>query len=150
MTLTEARKLAISLMREHDREGKLDGWRFEFDNAIRRAGLCSYRRKVISLSRHFVTMNDAGQVTDTILHEIAHVLAGPAAKHGYQWKVIARSIGCSSDRCYDAAEVAMPAPKWIGVCECGACRVARDRLTDRIKRATCRHCGSRLNFQRSI
>ena len=31
----------------------LSGWQIRFDHARRRAGLCDYNRKVISLSRHY-------------------------------------------------------------------------------------------------
>lgn len=39
------------------------------------------------------------QVTDTILHEIAHALAGPAARHGPAWKSIARRLGATPKSC---------------------------------------------------
>jgi len=39
------------------------------------------------------------QLTDTILHEIAHALAGPAAKHGPAWKAIARRLGATPKSC---------------------------------------------------
>jgi predicted SprT family Zn-dependent metalloprotease len=75
------------------------GWRFEFDNAAMRAGLCSFSRKVISLSADYVQRNDESFVRDTILHEIAHVMAGPSAGHGNVWKLFARSIGARPERC---------------------------------------------------
>ena len=38
---------------------------------------------------------DPREVRDTILHEIAHALAGAKAKHGPAWKAIARRLGAT-------------------------------------------------------
>lgn len=81
----------------------LRGWAFRFDNARTRVGVCRYEPRIIGLSRHYVRANDADEVRDTILHEIAHALAGPDAGHGPRWKRIARALGCSTDRCTTAA-----------------------------------------------
>ena len=60
------------------------GWRFKFDRARLRAGQCRYRSKTITLSKHYVALNVTTrpeEVLDTILHEIAHALAG--GRHGH-------------------------------------------------------------------
>jgi len=49
----------------------LSGWQIRFDHARRRAGLCDYNRKVISLSRHYARYAEARHIKDTLLHEIA-------------------------------------------------------------------------------
>ena len=54
---------------------------FQFDNAKRRAGCCDYRRKRISLSGYFTEHNNKTEVMNTILHEVAHALAGARAGH---------------------------------------------------------------------
>ena len=38
------------------------GWRFRYDNAIRRAGSCSHYRKMITMSRHYVKLNGSNDV----------------------------------------------------------------------------------------
>ncbi|MFT5142810.1 MAG: putative SprT family Zn-dependent metalloprotease [Rhodothermales bacterium] len=95
MLLSDAETLATDLMRQHG----LHRWGFRFDNARTRVGVCRYRERVIGLSRYYVRANDATEVRDTVLHEIAHALAGPAAGHGPAWRRIAKAIGCSSTRC---------------------------------------------------
>lgn len=97
--------LAVGLMRQHG----LNGWTFEFDNAKRRAGVCRYRCKVISLSRHYVRLNadNYEDIRDTILHEIAHAIAGFKAAHGPAWKAVCRRIGAKPERCYDSSKVIM-------------------------------------------
>lgn len=96
MDLTEAEALARRLMADHDLPG---GWTFAFDSATRRMGLCSYQHRRISISRHFTAHATEAEVRDVVLHEIAHVLAGYAAKHGPQWKAVARRLGATPKAC---------------------------------------------------
>lgn len=96
MDLNVSRALAESLMAEH---GVPSDWTFAFDNATTRLGACSYKNRRISLSRHYTAHATEEQVRDTILHEIAHVLAGPAARHGLTWKAIASRLGATPKAC---------------------------------------------------
>jgi predicted SprT family Zn-dependent metalloprotease len=95
--LNEAAKLAFTYMHLHE----LDDWHFRFDRATTRFGCCHHRSKTISLSSALVCLNEKSQVRDTILHEIAHALAGPKVRaHGREWREIALRIGCNGRRCY--------------------------------------------------
>ena len=73
--LDDATRLAFLYMRLHE----LDDWQFRLDRATSRFGSCNHRCKTITMSRLLVTLNDKREVRDTILHEIAHALAGPKA-----------------------------------------------------------------------
>jgi predicted SprT family Zn-dependent metalloprotease len=99
------------------------GWRFTLDSAVRRAGVCRYRRKVVSLSRHYVELNlkeRENDVIDTILHEIAHAIAGSGHGHDDHWKDCCLIVGAKPVRCYDAGVVVMPKEKWAATCDgCG-------------------------------
>src|SRR5688572_16549717 len=106
MNLYAARDLAHSLLRQHGLHDA--GWTFRFDHARRRFGSCRYRAKVVTLSRHLTFLNDEPQVRDTILHEIAHALAGHAAGHGDEWKRMCVTVGANPRRCYDDDEVLSP------------------------------------------
>ena len=77
-----------------DRHGLKD-WTFRFSAARRTIGLCREKEKVIQLGRHHAANDPPEQVTDTILHEIAHGLAGTAAGHGPAWRKAALSIGAT-------------------------------------------------------
>jgi predicted SprT family Zn-dependent metalloprotease len=125
MKLEDAEKMAKHLMQVHrvPRE-----WSFVFDRSKVRFGKCDYRRRQISLSRHLVELNTEDEVRDTILHEIAHVLAPRGAGHGPVWRALAISIGCNGQRCY-GREVVRPAPKFRGICP--SCRhvIYRHRRT---------------------
>ena len=116
MTLTQARNLALRLMRLHKLSPE---WSFGFDRSKVRFGKCNYANKEISLSRYVVELNGEEEVRETILHEIAHALAPRGAGHGAAWRSVARSIGCQPKRCY-SDEVVRPTPKYKGTCP--ACR----------------------------
>ena len=76
MDLNKAEELCKELMNKHG----LSHWKFQYDNSIRRFGVCKYNTYnesgVIGLSKKLVAVNEEKQVRDTILHEIAHVSIG--------------------------------------------------------------------------
>lgn len=116
MNLVDAKTLCRKQMREH---GLFEqGWTFAFDNAKRRFGATHWRTKQITVSQHVALLNPKEDVLDTILHEIAHVLAGPRNGHNYLWKAHARAIGASPERCAPA-ETKTPPAKWIAYCPNG-------------------------------
>ncbi|GAB3172573.1 hypothetical protein GCM10027059_42250 [Myceligenerans halotolerans] len=133
MNLVEARNLARDLMDQHG----LADWRFEYDDAKRRAGMCHFARRRISLSAPLTTVYDEGEVRDTVLHEIAHALAGREAGHGAQWRAKAQEIGCSGLRYVDPSAPTLDGP-WIGVCPRGH-RMTRFRRPG--APMSCRTCG---------
>ena len=135
MDLSEAKELAVSLMCKHALVSK--GWSFQFDESVRRFGLCSYRTKTISLSRTLVELNPIEQVRDTILHEIAHALAGPTAKHGRVWQLMAQSIGAKPERCYSSDEVQTPIAPWRAVCQFCHRVIKRHRMRKSLMQAWC-------------
>ena len=72
--LQDVMDLAYRLLAEYG----LQNWRVSFDHARRRAGLCNFSTRTISLSRHYAREATLEHITDTILHEIAHALVGPS------------------------------------------------------------------------
>jgi hypothetical protein len=90
MDLTAARTLAETLIEKHISH---KGYTFEFDRAQKRLGACHYRTKTITMSPTFVQSADEHAVAQVALHEIAHVVAGSAAKHGPVWKSVAAGLG---------------------------------------------------------
>lgn len=140
MKLLDAESLALTLMSKHGLIEK--GWTFSFDRAKRRFGVCKYRTKNISLSTALTELNEEEQVKDTILHEIAHALAGSRAGHYAKWRYTAMSIGAKPTRCY-GEEVIKPAHKWLGTCPNG-------HETKRMKRmkVACAKCCNEFNHGR--
>jgi len=115
-------------------------WSFGWNRRKRALGLCRYRERRIELSVHFVRHNDEGQVRDTILHEIAHALAGQREGHGAKWKAVCRQLGCRPVAC-DQGVAVMPKGRWQG--RCGGCgkEYHRHKRPPRHARYWCRSCG---------
>lgn len=129
---------ANRLLREHGLAAH--GWRFVWDNAKRRGGQCVYGKRQISMSRHLVPMWTEEQVMNTLLHEVAHALAGHAAGHGPEWVRIAKSIGCNGSRTH--ANATAP-KKWAIMCPtCGKIGEAHRRT----RGAYHRRCGTAVNY----
>ena len=132
MELAEVRELGRRLMDEHG----LQSWELVFDHARRRAGACHYATRKISVSRHLMVLYAEATVTDTLLHEIAHALAGPGTGHGPRWRALALSIGSSGERLAGRDEPRIAAP-WVGLCG-GGHTIDRFRLPR--TEASCLRC----------
>lgn len=133
----EVLQVAVDLFQTHG----LINYSFGFDRAIRRAGLCDYAARRITISRHFVESNPLEKVEQVILHEIAHALAGQGAGHGSLWKQTAKSIGYKFER-LDGTDISRRRAKYRGVCPNG-------HEHFRFKRASyslsCRLCSARYS-----
>lgn len=140
MNLNDAARMARTLMFTHH----LGGWEFAFDEAKRRFGCCMWRSRTIGLSRHLVEMNDESEVRETILHEVAHALAPHGAGHNDEWKRIARSIGCTSNRCY-GAHVKKPTAPLVATCPTCGEEWERHKI---LKGLSCRACKATLVWSR--
>lgn len=123
MNKDDARTLANELMEAHGLKQPEDGgkpWFFKFDAGKKRFGRCNYGDRIISLSLYLTRLNTEERVRNTILHEIAHALAGWQAGHGWQWKATARLIGCDGMARYNAEEVNRPETSVYANCpNCG-------------------------------
>lgn len=95
---TRLKEVAVLAREFMDRHG-LQEWTLRFSGARRKLGECRSQQRLILLSRMHAVNGSSEQVTDTILHEIAHALAGPAARHGPAWKAIARRLGATPRSC---------------------------------------------------
>ncbi|MDJ1115510.1 SprT-like domain-containing protein [Microbacterium dauci] len=130
--LIDVRREAEELLAAH-----LDAsWSFAFDNAKRRAGACDYHRKRITLSRYLSARYDDTTNRQTILHEIAHALAGPSAGHGAEWKRIARALGYTGGVTH-RGETATELAPWVGTCPAGHVAYRHRRATRATSCAIC-------------
>lgn len=135
--LTAIETEAETLLEKHG----LESWRFGFDQAARRGGRCTFDRQEISLSEQFAITASDEEVTDTILHEIAHALVGPRHGHDATWKATAQRIGCSARVTHD---VDFSSARWILTCPTCGWRVPRMR---RRRGLACTECGGNVEFQ---
>lgn len=144
MNLAETEKLARQLMQQHG----LSNVAFRWTNAKRQFGAAVHKKRngviiyrEMRLSAPMVRLNDFDEVNDTILHEIAHLLAGPEAGHGPLWRRIARQIGAKPNR-LAGANVAAPQAKYVIVCEnCGVKVGERHKRRANLSRYTHKPCG---------
>lgn len=112
--LDEVERVAVALINQH-----LPGeWTFGFDTAKKRAGACHFTKRRITLSRYLAAMHPLDTMRQTLLHEIAHAIAGHAAGHGPAWRDVARRLGYTGGTTH-SLEVATEFAKWLGVCPNG-------------------------------
>lgn len=119
------------------------GWSFKWDRAKRRFGCCDYTNKIISISRHLALLNAIDQSTDTVLHEIAHAIAGRKAGHGPKWVNACHMVGARPERCFNTSEVQTPHAKYIRYCP--NCLHARPMHRKSRKRYACGTCCKKYN-----
>lgn len=133
--LTKAALLAM--IREALDAHGLHDWNARVDHAKTRFGVCNYTKKTIGVSLSLARVNPLSETEDTILHEVAHALAGHSAGHGPLWKAKCREIGARPIRCSSANGVE---PKWLVVCPNGHVRGGRHRRTKAVERRSCGEC----------
>ena len=112
-------------------------------------GQCVHgRNNEIHLSYYFLrgpTTNEK-KLRNTILHELAHVMAGPFHDHDDKWKYIAKKIGCD-------ATVASPwdgvNPKYIVYCRKRCSKFSLDSYFD-VRNKVCIHCREPLKIKRLL
>lgn len=122
--LAAIEQMARDKMSEHGLFDK--GYTFAWDKGTVRAGRCKtwmkygvVTRGLISLSRPiFSKPENQSEALETILHEIAHALAGPKHNHDWKWRMVAKSIGCTAVRCHTMPVDRAPRP-WVADCPCG-------------------------------
>ena len=83
--------MARRLMDEHG----LTGWTLAFVESRRGLGACDFSDRQIRIGRGHALEGNEEEIRDTVLHEIAHAIAGPEAGHGPLWKATARRIGAT-------------------------------------------------------
>lgn len=90
MDVREANALGKEMIAQH-----LPGsdWVLRWDRADWRAGATDFDRGRIILSVTAVEQYEDFQVEQLMLHEIAHVIAGPRTDHGKEWKAAGRELG---------------------------------------------------------
>lgn len=129
------RALAETEMLEHleDRE-----WSFGFDSGRRRAGLCSYNNKKITVSKYLSLVHSIDDVMQTVKHEIAHALVGPKEGHGKKWLATAKRIGYRNET-YTGQEIAKAYAPYRGLCPNGHEHFRYQRPK---RLYSCHHCSS--------
>lgn len=135
---------AIALTLAHIEQAGLSTtvWKPVINTRMRRLlGRCDYGRGMIELSAVYVDHNDECEVEQTIVHEVAHAVAGPGTGHGRAWRQAALRLGHDPDTLGAINYTATVPMPWL--LRCGSCwRVIRKgfRRTD-VSRRWCSKCG---------
>jgi predicted SprT family Zn-dependent metalloprotease len=116
MDLKELEAIANREMAKHG----LRGWTFGLAGTKRRLGVCKFQAKRIEIAEFYALNNPPESVLDTLLHEIAHALAGPKARHGPAWKKVAIRLGATPRACDNSHETAVKPGDWQATCS--ACK----------------------------
>lgn len=116
MDLRELERIAHEQFQKHG----LQDWTFGWARTKRRLGVCKFRLKRIEIASYYAEQNSSEKVLDTLMHEIAHALAGPKAGHGPAWKAIAVRLG-AKPAAYDCENDTIVLPgNWQATCQgCG-------------------------------
>ena len=133
----EVVELANRLFQKHG----LINYSFGFDRAVRRAGLCNYTQRRITLSKHFVAVSDMDAIEQVLLHEIAHALVGQSVGHGKVWKLKAAELGYRHER-LSGEEISKSTAKWVGVCPNNHNHY---RMRKPTRPLSCKHCAPRFS-----
>lgn len=140
--LDDVTRCAHALIQEH----LDDSWSFSFDHARTRAGACHWTQRRITVSRHLAARWSDEEVHQTLLHEVAHALAGPDAAHGSQWRHIADRLGYTGQRTHSNPTADDLAP-WIGSCPGGHLFYRHRRPT---RPLACGKCARRFDAAHAI
>lgn len=129
--------LAQRLFQKHG----LVNYSFGFDRAVRRAGLCNYTQRRITLSKHFVASSDLDAIEQVLLHEIAHALVGQSVGHGKAWKLKASELGYRHEK-LTGEEISRANAKWIGLCPNNH---RHYRMRKPTRPLSCKYCAPRFS-----
>jgi predicted SprT family Zn-dependent metalloprotease len=112
MDLNQLEAIALREMRANG----LHGWTFGLARSRRRRGVCKYREKRIEVAAYYARHSPEESVLDTLRHEIAHAIAGPAAKHGPKWKAVAVRLGARPRSCETSGQAIVEPGDWQATC----------------------------------
>jgi predicted SprT family Zn-dependent metalloprotease len=120
-------------------------WRVKYNHSRTCAGECDMRAKTLSFSRHLIARGPLKELRNTLLHEIAHALAGARHDHDQTWRSIALKIGCDGERCYNFE---LAPHKWLFRCSAGCWQTRRHRRHSIDTKQTCRKCNAACIYVR--
>jgi predicted SprT family Zn-dependent metalloprotease len=128
------------------------GWKFQFNDRKRAAGLCNYTKKTVYVSRWLLKQNldKAFEFENTLRHELAHAMdnaLGKRSNHGPHWVAVAKHMKCTGDRCYSPNVIQIKVTtKYTLICDtCG-----KESPSHKVKKrkTACGDCCNTHNYGR--
>ena len=74
----------------------------------------------IEIAEYYARNSPQDSVLDTLLHEIAHAIADPTARHGPAWKAVAMRLGATPRACDNSEKAVVKPGDWQATC--AACK----------------------------
>jgi predicted SprT family Zn-dependent metalloprotease len=144
------REAAIRIGRQKMDENGLQDWKIKTETAYSRAGVCFHYEKEIRLSEQYIARMPDEEITDTILHEIAHALLPAGHGHDDVWRDTCIRIGARPKRC--VPEGITVERKWVAICPTCGGRFGRMKKVRRGSTRWCRKCHNKYpnNLSKSI
>ena len=112
MDLEQLNTIAAHELKKHG----LRGWTFGLARTRRRLGVCKSKEKRIEIAEYYARNSPEASVLDTLLHEIAHAIAGPGAGHGPSWKAVAMRLGATPKSCESSGQAIVEPGNWQATC----------------------------------
>ena len=109
----------------------------------RALGVTSYNKKVISFSKTTLYYDTLELNKNTLLHEIAHVLA-PRSGHGKLWKEKCMITGAEPKSCCSTSLIEKP---WFLVCK--TCIYYKKYYRRNLKYIKCRKCKTPGSYKKN-
>ena len=141
MNIQQTYDLVVDLLKQWGLREK--GWTFAVSRGKNTLGSCVYRTKTIKISKYLIQLGTDKEVRDTVLHEIAHALAGGKAGHGPLWRMKCRQIGLANpERCAENLSYEVPHRVTLDCAVHGVITRRQRRLKKgMLERMFCRDCG---------
>ncbi len=126
------------------------GYSFDYGNYKRAFGKCNITKKIISLSKPWVSENldNNAQIVDTIKHEIAHAIAYEPyknASHDHVWKSVAKQVGAKPQSCFNAQKNGLKQPRGKYIYVCPACKKEHHFYRKLKRQKSCGVCSNTFN-----
>jgi predicted SprT family Zn-dependent metalloprotease len=140
-------RLALALARRVGAAGRLRGLRVLFNGRLRTsAGRADFAGRAIELNPRLLDRHPA-ELVPTLAHELAHLIAGPRARHGPRWRAVIEALGFRAEACHrlDVDGLGVARRAWIW--RCGGCGESYRRRHRGARRFACGRCGRRLRLE---
>jgi len=139
--LTTFQELQAFFQTKRQEFAELQNWTLVQNKRKTALGVANFRKKTIEISSVLSICVSLEEMKDTVLHEIAHVLAGLQAGHGPKWRAACRKIGAKAECCH-LVKTSDILHTFAYLLTCPNCKVQTGvhRVTHKTRSYICKRC----------